>query len=628
MKYYRKVEHDVDSKGEVVPKHEINITGLDYTAYTSMFYFDNEMVEYFNINKSVKGYKGRVYADYIWFDFDIKEKQTLDEVRNEVCFFLRNLLNNYGVSMKHSVKYFSGGKGFHIGIPAKLVGGISPSNRLPDHVKNFVLKLTENIKSIDTGIYNHTRLFRIPNSKHNTSGYYKVGVYTNEFFDFDDIREILNYAKEPRLDYTPEYRANELYQSETLTKLWNECRPENEKVDFSNRKKGVGFEPPKEGERNSTLFKQACSLFDRSNLDQDSIYDIIWSINQSSGNPVDDRELKTIFASAKSKTSGNKKFVPEVEKKQEDISVMTLSEAFSGYIQSVLKPKSNLTLGFQKFDRVIKNKLSGKLVGVIGKGGSKKSIFAQHFLAVNTMKRNARGIYSTMEMSANQLTERLVNTVFDPDDNMSASEVIEAMANNHNSRDDFNELMKKAQEVIQNQIKDNILITQNSSMTTEKYRKIIRDTKERGLSIDFLVVDGLSMMEDDGIGEFKSVSFHSKELKELANEEDICVILICHVTKDVSSEKRNLTDEIRGSGKILDNCDMFISASLLLDVTKETEGEPEYRNDLGCLRIFDKRGTGMISTVIYSFDPLTLKMGETDYELNMFETTKEKKKQF
>jgi hypothetical protein len=101
------------------------------------------------------------------------------------------------------------------------------------------------------------------------------------------------------------------------------------------------------------------------------------------------------------------------------------------------------------------------------------------------------------------------------------------------------------------------------------------------------------------------MSFHSKELKELAKKWDILVVAICHVTKDVARDVRDLTAYIRGSGKVFDNSDYFISFSSLYDAVDNQI------KHLGFAKLYAKRGDGSVVDLIYNFNQKNLTMTES-----------------
>ena len=67
----------------------------------------------------------------------------------------------------------------------------SASNCIYKYIANFAKGFTPN-KTVDTQIYDNKRLFRIPNTRHEKSGLYKIPITLNELqtLSIDQIREM------------------------------------------------------------------------------------------------------------------------------------------------------------------------------------------------------------------------------------------------------------------------------------------------------------------------------------------------------------------------------------------------------------------------------------------------------
>lgn len=115
--------------------------------------------------------------------------------------------------------YFTGKKGFHIECePIAL--GINPSNQLAKTYRFIAtdLKKILNLTTIDFSVYDQRRMWRYPNSKHQSTGLYKVLLNSYEEKDYvhSSVKDILEYAKNPQSievkEQTFDYKANEWYR--------------------------------------------------------------------------------------------------------------------------------------------------------------------------------------------------------------------------------------------------------------------------------------------------------------------------------------------------------------------------------------------------------------------------------
>lgn len=119
-----------------------------------------------------------------------------DETKGEKAWVdSLNLCNNLRSNNIDFTLYFSGNKGFHIGIHMHALGITEgkPKAELEFFVKTFLFGLKEIYPSVDTRIWNANRKFRAANSKHEKSGLYKTMLYPGRKvsnLSMDQIREL------------------------------------------------------------------------------------------------------------------------------------------------------------------------------------------------------------------------------------------------------------------------------------------------------------------------------------------------------------------------------------------------------------------------------------------------------
>lgn len=167
------VDYAVD--GAVTRNHIIKISDLDIPSnvsniYVTMFRFKREYKELVDTTGSVRGASQfECWSDYLWFDIDASN---LDDATANMQTLLRGI-ESMGV-LEHTVVFFSGSKGYHVGINSG-VFGFEPSQELPDIMRLVCEKLSTLFHvEIDTKIYNHNRLWRVVNTLHAKTGLYKT----------------------------------------------------------------------------------------------------------------------------------------------------------------------------------------------------------------------------------------------------------------------------------------------------------------------------------------------------------------------------------------------------------------------------------------------------------------------
>lgn len=615
MIFYELVEKNIANRGNLVPVSEIKSTPRDFVAYVSMFGYAKDVVDYYNLNidpetkkKSIGGYKGLHYCNQIIIDID--NENNLEGSRQSAIALLKRLLE-YGCTADNLRIYFSGKKGFHISLPAELFGGINPATDLPAQIKSYVQNLTKGLNDIDLVIYNTNRIIRLPNSLHKDTNLYKIPLYPNELTDLsiDDIKMLAVY---PRVDFRPLKRLSEITVNKKLIELH---QPEQKQQQEREYLTGDFFAPPTQGERNNTYLKQSIRLFANTELTPKEIYQLISNTNQAAPNPLPEPELKQVVKQAYSYVKNKIAPTKEERKTQTKLFIDIVPE----WLESIARKEKRFSLLFEELDKDMRHNLEGKLIAIMGKGGSRKSLYSQNILMYNIIHHGARGIYSNMEMGNIPLFSRTVDIMLESENsNSSFSLEIEEL-----SKPGF------AREVLEKHIApimaDKFIYLESSSMTADDYNKILEVETERHGKIDFLVVDGLSMMGGKG-SETESYSRNSKELKDLAKQWNICIPLICHVTKEARKEYRDLSPYVRGSEKILDNADAMISLSQCIDPLTLTLDEPEYLTGKGYLHYYNKRGSGRTIRKIFNFNETRLTISECFDDPNTYEF--EKKKSF
>lgn len=184
--YYVHLKCGLPDNGRVVPRDEVQSIikdSRDKDWYTSSYFYEKEALEYFQKNivtskdgreyNSIAGYKGKAFTDTLYWDIDCEDNFEL--AREYALKLIDEIVSVLGESVVESIQvYFSGNKGFHVQIP---------TDRLfnPTETKTLCVNLAKFIKvKIDPVVYNKTRAFRIVNTQHQVSGYFKIQLSLEE----------------------------------------------------------------------------------------------------------------------------------------------------------------------------------------------------------------------------------------------------------------------------------------------------------------------------------------------------------------------------------------------------------------------------------------------------------------
>jgi replicative DNA helicase len=158
--------------------------------YSSLFTFGEEAKQHFEKNNnSIKGFTGKALTNTLVFDFD--SKVDLNIAKDDATSLLEKL-KEQGVDIKKSVRvFFSGSKGFHVELYTK-------KSFTPEECKELStwIKRVFKLPTLDTVIYNTTRLYRINNTINPKSKLYKIELEPQDLYELS-IEQIKDSAKTP-----------------------------------------------------------------------------------------------------------------------------------------------------------------------------------------------------------------------------------------------------------------------------------------------------------------------------------------------------------------------------------------------------------------------------------------------
>ena len=186
---------DTATGGVMNRNHVMKISDFKPTKdenYISLFRFNKLYIDYFTQKKTVAGFKGVHYSDYLTFDVD---NESLDQAWIDTTWLCDLILIKTGYRINEL--YFSGAKGFHVEIPISLFK-LPPSDNFCLLCKELAKNISFNGKKYlcDLKIYEINRLFRVNNTINKKSGLYKIKLSWNEFDKkIPFIREL---ARDPR----------------------------------------------------------------------------------------------------------------------------------------------------------------------------------------------------------------------------------------------------------------------------------------------------------------------------------------------------------------------------------------------------------------------------------------------
>jgi len=140
-------------------------------AYLSAFCFGDDFRRHLDATGSTKSYSGECWSPWLWFDID---RDDVEQARRDAVRLSYTLCDRFGLDADELLAFFSGSKGFHVGLPTAVCGSPGPSRHFAKTCRRFAERVAEVAGIVvDSGVYDKVRAFRAPNSRHPKTGLHK-----------------------------------------------------------------------------------------------------------------------------------------------------------------------------------------------------------------------------------------------------------------------------------------------------------------------------------------------------------------------------------------------------------------------------------------------------------------------
>lgn len=288
----------VQNRNKMADVFQLQLPPNPVDCFASIFRFKDNFKKHVESTGSVKGADGfECFSDYLFFDID--DSKELDKALDGTKKLIRHLELNCNLSLDHIRVWFSGSKGFHVGIPS-VIFGITPSTDLPRIIKTIAFDLADGM-GIDTSIYEKNRLFRMENSIHSKTGLYKIPVSINQLFSSskEEIKKLANSPKE--IDVLP---FSEMSINPEMKRIYEKAKEKvgskNEQATHKDNIEKRCIQKLLEGVRESERNQATCRIVDyyrQRGVPKEIVKSIILSWNGSNEPPTDERELEATVES-------------------------------------------------------------------------------------------------------------------------------------------------------------------------------------------------------------------------------------------------------------------------------------------------------------------------------------------
>jgi hypothetical protein len=167
---------------------------VDREAYLSAFTFPTDFRDLLQSTGSTRGYTGICWCPWLWWDID--RELDLERALSDTRRLVLAIEERYQPGDEDLLLFYSGSKGFHVGLPTALW------NPEPSATFNKVgRKFAEQVAAgagvgIDSGVYDKVRAFRAPNSRHPKTGRHKRRLTYDELMGLS-LGRVLQLAEHP-----------------------------------------------------------------------------------------------------------------------------------------------------------------------------------------------------------------------------------------------------------------------------------------------------------------------------------------------------------------------------------------------------------------------------------------------
>jgi hypothetical protein len=568
MSKFIRLTKGLNDKGILIEPEKIreHIKDSNNDYYVSGYYYTDEQKKQFQSSGTVSGIED-VRTDKIWWDFDCKgdlEKARQDSLK------LIDRLKAQNIDPNKLEIYFSGSKGFNVVLNLN-------KELTPKAVERLATQVFgKGLETLDVKLYNASRIIRVPKTKHQTSGLFKVPI-TYKMLQKAYISSIQDLAKDPEsVKVKFEYGKYDL-QDDLLKEV---PKKENktvasEEIDFSKRPKGWNktkwalvqgnFGP---GERNDAclIILATCRAL---NYDRNSAYYLAKSALKMSHAKYGEGEYSKdeLWAQTERVYSDEWKggqFSPKEDpflkriseklgiKEEEKVLTIDAGELFNrtlNYITNI--DELTVKTGIEELDKRIRMTV-GMSVGLIAPPAAGKTSLALQILH-NMAKEKHRCIFFSYDMYDALVGVKLLQK----HTNYNQEQIYDLI------KTDKGEFKKKLEEILKREYSTVDFCFWNGQSVKDIEDTILHVKEKSGQDVRFIVIDYNELVMTDYSDPTQSSAYVAQNIRRLAIEHNLCALSLFQPSKmsgDPSSEIKSYRSA-KGSSAIEQSLSVILGVS-------------------------------------------------------------------
>jgi KaiC/GvpD/RAD55 family RecA-like ATPase len=569
-----RVSCGLNDKGRLIPASELGNAIQDHNKdyYRSIFKYTDKHYADFQKSGSVAGVTDLLTSSLV-FDFD---SALNPELARQDAVELVSRLMKAGVNTDDFMVAFSGQKGFSIELDTR-------HTFTPIQMKRLASNLAKDLKTFDTKIYNASRIFRLPYTKHPKTGLYKLPITVGQLseLNMDQIKAMakdLDNAADPAnaevtlpetlLDiFQPEKEVKPVYDGEELsqdfkTLDFSTCHKSMPKCKFSLLN---GFFKP--GNRNHALMALAAH-YKSHGTPKEVTYRILKGaaelqarrFNQEpyENDKIWNEIVKVVYSptwKGAVYSCKDQEWLKEVcpndgmcNSKQRD-SVTDVTEMAASFTDFSTNLEKNLIkTGLKSLDDKLML-LTSTSVGLLGAPGSGKTSLALKILA-NAKESGSCGLFCSLDMGKPIVFAKMAMSVSGLNDRA----LIDVFKNNPKKREEISRAVKEKY--------GSFPISFRSGQSVQDVKELVIDQQEkRGEKIKLVVLDYLELIGGPYSDATANSAYISAQLKDLSTDLETCVITLVQPQKSAGGAEVPLESmrKIKGASALEQNFRTILS---------------------------------------------------------------------
>ena len=533
------IREGLSSKAKLVPantKLESVIKNANKDYYVSLYTYNDSHKKILEEKGTLAGVEDTV-TNRLFFDFD--DKNNVENAKQDTIITANRLIEK-GIDEAAINVYFTGNKGFSIEVAID-------EYITPARFGAIVDSVSSDLQSFDTVVREANRIVRIPNTKHNSSGLYKIPQTPEELINLS-VDEIKALAVKPRLieanstvvSLPPELK-NVKVVEKTVQAVKTELSFDTSSIDMKSRPKGLdearwllsnGFF--RTGDRNSAMLCLAATYnYMKFPLEVTrGILDGVAEL-QSSRTGEDkfpEREMELVLDQVYSQnwrggiftTRDPNNWLHKYATKmklniRDDVGPQTLDgihESFKYYVDNI--EKNTIKTGIAELDKALPITI-GSNIGIVAAAGAGKTALALKILKYNS-EQGIPTVFCSLDMVKNRLFEKVLYNVT----GLSREDLYAAFKRGEGQQ--LTDLVRKHY--------GNVWFYDRSSATIADIRQYILDVEQKtGQKIKMVMLDYFERINTGVSDDTASSKALANEIQDMVNDHDIAAITLCQPNK-------------------------------------------------------------------------------------------------